>query len=719
MQNYSMRVLMVHTNPCIRVFKEVNALRKKGIKVDLLCQDVTLVPDLKQQVDSIYKWTTVDTLKDFLTRHASKWDIIHCHNEPNDFIAVTIACCSDRPVIYDCHDFTSERTPNLDAVSLATEQICFTQSAAVVHVSQGMKDLAFKKYGPSLSIVLPSLPSRTDIRFQPKPKLQEGIHIVYQGGIVGKNSERYSYRYYLPFFQALCQAGLHMHVFPPRNAKWTFFPEYLHLAAQTPYLHLYQSLPYLELLETISQCQWGLSGFNFDAIPSEGRPFLDNALPNKLFDYLYAGVCPVVINNATSAAFVEKHKIGYRAKDIQEFVDICKNKQPLPPLTDYSVIDMDQQIEKLIQLYKACMDARSISIGKIFQPTGSPVPTPEESHAMPMLTVHSEKACASLREMLLGYYTSGIWLYKETNIYFSHTSADSHAFYLMALCALYRKAHNEETLLRITSIAELLLRLNNAHEGGCPGWGLGATYSNKVAPKPGGVIPATATYTYTSSVVARALLAAYDITQDKRYLEQCTTWKESFWTHIGLHPENGCCRYGDHESYMDVSSFVPNATPLFMGFLADYIKFTNQKEDKPVLAKMCRDFMKLERHGNWTYRTGQKEDLLHLSMIAEGLHMTNAVLGPIADTSSVIKNILRIMFTEDTVNLDSTCLGTANWGPGWALSVLLQYGVPEKYIHSGITFLKNNLSLLLYNIRTASIYMRFLAELEEKGLSDC
>lgn len=709
-----MRVLMVHKNPCIRVFKEVNALRKKGINVDLLCQELTAVPDLKKYVESIYTWTTLDSLKNFFSQHASKWDIVHCHNEPNDFIAVTIDACNDRPVIYDCHDFTSMRAPYLDAMSRAIEQICFTKSAAVVHVSQGMKELAFKKYGPSLSIVLPSFPSQSNMHFQTKSKLLDGIHIVYQGGIVGQGSERYSYRYYLPFFQEICHAGLHVHVFPARNVQWNSFSEYLRLAEENPFLHLHQSLPYLQLLETMSQFQWGLSGFNFDDISAEGRPFLDNALPNKLFDYLYAGVCPIVINNATGATFVEKYKIGYRAKDIREFIDICKNQRPLPSPSDYSILDMDKQIEKLISLYKACMDARSITVGKLIVSEETSAPTPKKQ-AMPMLTVSSDITCASLREILLSYYTSGLWLYKEKDIYFSHTSADSHAFYLMALCALYRKTHNEETLSGITSVADLLLRLNNAHEGGCPGWGLGAPYINKVAQKRS-AIPATATYTYTSSVVARALLATYEITQEKKYLEQCTTWKDAFWKHIGLHPENGCCRYGDHASHMDISSFVPNATPLFMGFLADYIKVTNDIEEKLPLAKMCRSFMKLERHGNWEYRSGQKEDLLHLSMIAEGLHKAIGVLGPVADTSALIKNILNIMFTKDTVNLNSLCLGTANWGPGWALSVLLQYGVPEKYIFAGLKFLRTNLSLVLYNIRTASIYMRFLAELEEKGL---
>lgn len=362
--NYPYNVLMIHVNPCVRVLKEIKALQKFGIHIDVLCKDLSYTPEIGKYADSIFKWTTIESLQNFLEQNYLRYDIIHCHNEPNDFIAITIAVCRDRPVVYDCHDFSSARNMHLPEWEALAEKICFMGSSAVIHVSEGMKSFALNLYGPKLSIVLPSLPSGSDRVSARKQKLDKN-HIVYQGSIWEYKNPVFSYRYYVPFFRAICKAGIYVHVFPARNVRWEYMPHYMELSASTPYLHLYQPLPYPQLVKAMSQFQWGLVGFNIDNVPEETKNWIKNALPNKLFDYLYAGVCPIVINNETSAAFVEKHRVGYHAKDIYNLIDICKNQQPLSPVENFDFIDMDVQIEKLVRLYDACITDSSISIIKI------------------------------------------------------------------------------------------------------------------------------------------------------------------------------------------------------------------------------------------------------------------------------------------------------------------------------------------------------------------
>ena len=350
-----LRVLMVHVDPCVRVLKEVQALQKHGVKMDLLCNSFTYSNQWGHFMENIYRYNDLNDLFDFLEKNHTNWDVIHCHNEPNEVTAVAISACDERPVIYDCHDLTSARSP-LEGLNAEIEQLCFQGSAGVVHVSEGLKKFAFNKFGPSLSIVLPSFPLSSDAQIATKPKLK-GKHVVYQGGLLHHPYNNYSYRFYLPMFVKLCEAGVHVHVFPaPILSKNTLAP-YTAYAKKQPLFHLHKPLPYKELIKVMSQFEWGLSGFNFDYLTAPNvHTFLNSALPNKFFDYLLAGVCPIVINSATVADFARKHNVGYVAKDMDDFVRICTTEKSLPPLSDLSLIDMQTQIGRLLELYAAVQD---------------------------------------------------------------------------------------------------------------------------------------------------------------------------------------------------------------------------------------------------------------------------------------------------------------------------------------------------------------------------
>lgn len=352
---HDLHVLMVHVDPCVRVLKEVQALHKYGVKMDLLCNSFTYSNQWGHFMENIYRYADLDELLKFLEQNHTNWDIIHCHNEPNEITAAAISVCTKRPVIYDCHDLTSARAP-LEGLGADIEKLCFQGSAGVVHVSEGLKKFAFKKFGPSLSIVLPSFPLSSDAKIGAKPKLR-GKHVVYQGNLVDTPYTRYSYRYYLPMFAKLCEAGVHMHVFPaPIIGRQTLYP-YEQYAQEQPLFHLHKALPYKELIGVMSQFEWGFSGFNFDYLTApDVHTFLNSALPNKFFDYLLAGVCPIVINSATVAEFATKHNAGYVAKDMDDFVRICTTEKPLPALSDLGLIDMQTQIGRLLEMYAAVQD---------------------------------------------------------------------------------------------------------------------------------------------------------------------------------------------------------------------------------------------------------------------------------------------------------------------------------------------------------------------------
>ncbi|WP_319762406.1 hypothetical protein [Maridesulfovibrio sp.] len=715
---FNNKVLMVHESPCIRVVKEVDALRQKGISIDLLCSNINSHPEIAEKVGTVFYYNNYLELRSFLKDRHKDWDVIHAHNEPNCIIASTIEACNERPVVYDCHDMTSARS-NIHGVQAELEEYCFKNCAASVHVSAGLKKIAFDKYGPQLSIVLPSFPAITKTKKNNKPKLS-GTHVVYQGTITDSPDTKYSYRYYLPFFKKLCEAGIHVHVFHSPNTTWEKLPGYIALQNRTRFFHPHKCLPYDQLIHEMGQFQWGFSGFNFDHLTEKiTKDYLDGALPNKFFDYVLAGITPIVINNSTTANWAEKNGFGYHAKDMDDFIRICKEEKPLAPFSNIEAIDMNKQIERLIKVYHVVSAQKEQHRPKklSFNTLAEQFKTTKGN--ISFLTLGSNPKPAAALDMLMQYYKSGVWMYKENDTFYSHTSADSHAFYLSALCSIY-KSGEHSVLPDILNLSSLLLALNNQNKGGIFGWGLGAPFENKIRSKEQGpsTCPETTTYTGISSSVCIALLEAYDITKNIQLLNSCQMWRESFFKHIGFNEINGCCLYGDHESWkLPEPLFIPNTTPSFIGFLSKLAQSSREIHDAKLIRQVGNSFWSLHKDYNWQYSNGQLEDLLHLGMIAEGMYMASPFLDPSIDISGLISQMISKMFKRRLdVNLERNCLGSSYWGPGWALYSFILNEAPIEYIAAGVDFLIKNPRIMLFNTRTSGIYARLLGKMKEKYL---
>lgn len=344
----SLDILFLHEDPCVRAYKQSVSLTKQGHRVHLICKTLTIQPKMAEIVSSVTHYLDFEHLAVLLTQ--GRWDVVHSHNEPNEITEVALLNVNYCPVIFDCHDYTGLRQ-KLHAVQARTERRCFEDSHAVIHVSHGMLDVAAERYVSKRSIVLPSYPSKAELNLPRKSKMP-GNHLVYLGGLLDAGHKNFEYRNYYPFFVALIEKGVHVHAFPS-STQQERVRTYLELDKKSEFFHLHGKLPYSKLLEVISMFQWGLSGFSFEGINEPNRiRFLNNALPNKLFDYIAAGVCPVVVNCDTAGRFAEDLGVGYHARDITHFVEIVTDGRPKPPLEDLSLIDMDSQVARLVELYR-------------------------------------------------------------------------------------------------------------------------------------------------------------------------------------------------------------------------------------------------------------------------------------------------------------------------------------------------------------------------------
>ncbi|KAB1441397.1 glycosyltransferase [Pseudodesulfovibrio senegalensis] len=344
----SLNILFIHEDPCARAYKEAVALRKRGHTIDLACEKITNQPASREQFRDIYTYKNLNELAAIVRQ--KKWDVIHGHNEPNEPTEVAIRNADDCPVIFDCHDFRGLRQ-KMAPEELVTEKCCFEESDGAIVVSTTMMDVVHRYYSPKRLVSLPCYCLVDEIKRERMDKLS-GNHLVYQGMLLDAGIYPLEYRNYYPLFKKITDNGIHVHVycssFNPRVQG-----TYIELNESSDLFHFHQHIPYADLLREMSQYQWGLAAFNISEILEEKRlTFLNSILPNKLFDYLFSGVTPVVMNNKTAGEWVEENQTGYYARSEDELLDILLNENPLSYFEDISFMSMEKHIQDIEDLYR-------------------------------------------------------------------------------------------------------------------------------------------------------------------------------------------------------------------------------------------------------------------------------------------------------------------------------------------------------------------------------
>lgn len=142
-----------------------------------------------------------------------------------------------------------------------------------------------------------------DIPTKKKRKISEDdgeTHIAYSSGLSLND-----YRGQVPLFlKCLAKQNLHVHihgVFADDATKKCYME-----LARTPRIHLEKTLPPTDLIRELTRYDYGLIYYQNRA----QNTMLDTSLPNKLFEYLAAGL-PVLVSPFKSLSmFVEKFKVG-------------------------------------------------------------------------------------------------------------------------------------------------------------------------------------------------------------------------------------------------------------------------------------------------------------------------------------------------------------------------------------------------------------------------
>lgn len=314
-----------------------------GVDVSFLSQSV---PDaVKTILPNQFYWQNRDDLKAKLK--ALNPQLVHAHEEPSWLGWFAKDCLPDTPVVYDCHDSEYIRS----GTDTEDERKSLCDSDGVVFPSLTyQKDLS-ERYGVKLSEVIYSMVNLEDYPDMDMPRVNG---IVYEGGVtvtgpVERLAGKMNMNDYRPLAVKLFKAGIPFHIYGGRDKKGS--NEYTEAGVVW-----HQSYQLQTLLQQLARYDWGLVGCAFQ------NPQWDAAMPNKLFEYVAAGIPCLVYNAKEAGEYVEKHSLGLVVGSVEEIKkeynqEFLWRKGSQAWRKDYS---MSTQMPKLINLYTEVLKSHSL-----------------------------------------------------------------------------------------------------------------------------------------------------------------------------------------------------------------------------------------------------------------------------------------------------------------------------------------------------------------------
>lgn len=348
-----MKIVMVSNHSCIRAHKIAFPLIDKGYEVHLIAKKRVSFSD---RYRSFCQYDTIDQCIEAIKLHPDA-DVFHVHNEPS-FYVYAIKEIFDTPVVLDAHDSYLTRSTAEEQVAAlekgephvrvtAEERAAFQIADAVNFVSEPMRaQVAWEFKLDCPMAVLPSYVPRTWYQYQFKEWMGG---IVYEGRVTipkqheGKSSGTGAYYCdYLDFAEKAKAIGMDFHVYAGQNG-----PEFMKHYEPLAFVH--KGYQYFDLLGQISRHDWGLVG---NSILS---PQWQVALPNKMFDYLAAGVPSAVFNASAASEMVAEHGFGITVGSVEELAErwrehrACRSKL----FKARGHFAMENHINRVEELYRA------------------------------------------------------------------------------------------------------------------------------------------------------------------------------------------------------------------------------------------------------------------------------------------------------------------------------------------------------------------------------
>lgn len=355
-----MKICKIAAHACIRVQKMALPLMQRGHKVYLLSQKV---PTFADAYDGYSQCFSVEQMRNMIVELSEWADVFHCHNEPSWFVTLVKENC-DKPVVLDVHDsYLARSTPEeADEANKAgkkhmristEERNNFQLADALVFPAQPFADMIISEFKLTQPyIILPSYLPRNLYNYMAS-EWQGGI--VYEGrfdlkpDLIEKGHTGFEYTDYTEFSQECKNYGVDFHFYGRHDEKFLKACEPIHATENSPHgIICHAAEPYNKLMKAISKHDWGLVGNIFTT------PEWKVALPNKLFEYIAAGVPAVSMNADYCSQVIAEGGFGITVKSVEELTERWSEHTECRKvlLRTRSRYMMENHIHRLEQLYQ-------------------------------------------------------------------------------------------------------------------------------------------------------------------------------------------------------------------------------------------------------------------------------------------------------------------------------------------------------------------------------
>jgi glycosyltransferase involved in cell wall biosynthesis len=340
-----LKILFFQQTPCIRNIKMATALTSKGHSISLVYIGLGPGEKFPGMDERIYD------------NKIHVKNLIHFHNEP-DYWTVAGLCLAKIPIIHDVHDLRSQQIrPTIEETIF--EGLANRASTERVYVSEYQMLTANRLYRIDIerSMVFPNYVCESMLpkRFHKKLSAADGeIHIVYEGKIVLESKGHHHRRFY-PLFQGLARNKIHVHIYPSDEDTFLDCEREMILEEKSKegsYIHWHNSMSPWEIVEEMTKYDFGILPFPVNE--REDVEHLNSTLPNKLFEYLAAGL-PVISRDLISLRnFIEKEKVGFVFDTIDDIIQRIERFRGLEVRGKRYV--MEDEVDRLVEFYYKIID---------------------------------------------------------------------------------------------------------------------------------------------------------------------------------------------------------------------------------------------------------------------------------------------------------------------------------------------------------------------------
>jgi hypothetical protein len=306
---------MVTQTPTARLLKETVALLSNGVTVDLIASSAGPIPG---SYETITLWTNEEQFRRSMRQ--SNADIFHVHNQPDHLLELMAR--DSRPIVCDVHDLLSVMTGKVGEF----ERSIYNRSDAILHVSNPMLEHFRAVHGNGKpDTVIENFCSKAVLSEARKavqkkdryPGPKEPITVVYEGSLTGGGDAtpefdecavmgHYDQR---DTVRELLAAGIkEFHVYPATGQSGQQNNEKAGAI-------IHGCIGMAQMAVELGKYRWGFLG-NANRFKQ-----WDVSMPNKLFDYVAAGIPIVCWNAAEPAKWIEREGIGIVIKDPKEIIE--------------------------------------------------------------------------------------------------------------------------------------------------------------------------------------------------------------------------------------------------------------------------------------------------------------------------------------------------------------------------------------------------------------